>query len=227
MTKIITSDPKNIYKKTADTLFKSANQILKFKNFLTLGLPGGRSIIRVLSHLKQRKLNWNKIHIFMVDERIVPTEHEQNNFRLIKKELSETIGSKNLHPLPYNPKNVRNSMEQYYAELMAYGGKYDIVYLSAGEDGHIASLFPQHPALDDDSRDFIYIPNSPKPPPKRMSISRNLLLRTKIGILLFAGKEKQNAFRKYLEPDLTYYNCPAKLIDQLPQSYVISQFNKV
>lgn len=227
MTKIVFSKPENIYSKTAGIVLKSIKQVLKVKDTAVLGLPGGRSITKILSNLKNVQLHWNKIHIFMVDERIVPTDHKESNFRLINQELAKIVPPKNLHPFPFNPDNIKQAIDRYNSELKTYGGKFDVIYLSAGEDCHIASLFPKHNSLNNNSKTFIHVTHSPKPPPQRMSISKNLLLRSKIGILLFSGKEKYNAFRKYLQSDLTYYNCPAKLIGQLPQSYVISQFNKV
>jgi len=226
MSKIINCTAENVYVETAKIICKSLNEILKHKEVVVLGLPGGRSIVKILSVLKKSKLNWYNIHIFMVDERIVPPTHKKNNFRLIRQELSETVPSKNLHPFPFNPDNVKRSIELYTSQLDLYGGKYDVVYLSAGEDGHIASLFPEHNSIENDSEKLIHVKNSPKPPLNRMSISKNLLLKAKIGVLLFSGKEKKCAFQNYLNPDLNYRNCPAKLIDNLPKSYVVSEFGK-
>ena len=99
---------------------------------------------------------------------------------------------------------------------------FDIVFVSAGEDGHIASLYPNHSSISDSSDHYIFVDNSPKPPAKRMSASKNMILRSKIGIVLFYGGIKKEAYLNLLNKELDYTNCPAKLISELSESYIIT-----
>ena len=73
-----------VYKKVSTLLKESINKIAFEKDKVILGLPGGRSITPVLNYLKKEKVDWNKIHVFMVDERLVPIDDDQSNYRLIK-----------------------------------------------------------------------------------------------------------------------------------------------
>lgn len=158
----------------------------------------------------------------MVDERFVPIENEESNFRLIKEILNHFIPKENLHPFIYNKDTSSFGIKSYKDEIKKYGGDFNIVLVSAGEDGHIASLYPNHPSIFDNSEHYIYVDNSPKPPSRRMSASKYMILRSKIGIVLFYGEIKREAYLNFLNKELDYTNCPAKLVSELSESYVIT-----
>lgn len=211
-----------IYKKTSFITTDLINQILSEKDEIIIGLPGGRNVSNILQFLKTESINWNKVHVFMVDERLVPIDNHDSNFQLIKQELSKVIPYKNLHPFPFNENKPDFGLEYYEEEIKNFGGIFDIVLLSSGEDGHIGSLFPNHPSIFDESEYYVLVENSPKFPKKRISISKRFLLKSKIGILLFVGELKREAYLKFLDENLDITMCPAKLVTQLPESYVLT-----
>lgn len=218
---------KDIHNKASDLLKKHLMEEINEKGTVILGLPGGRNISPILSKLKKAAISWEKVHVFLVDERLVPLNDLNSNFRLINKELSEVIPQGNLHPFIFN-KNVPDfGLKRYEKEIKMYGGKYDIVLLSAGEDGHISSLFPDHPALHEESEYYIVVEDAVKPPPMRISISKSFLKRSKIGILLFNGIEKKSAFEQFQNDTLTFEACPAKIVNELPRSYILININQL
>ena len=79
----------------------------------------------------------------------------------------------------------------YRDEIKTHGGAYDIVLLSSGEDGHVGALFPKHNSIKNDSDFFIFMKDSPKPTPHRMSASKKLLRKSQISILLVSGLTKK------------------------------------
>lgn len=162
----------------------------------------------------------------MVDERLVPIYEEESNFRLINQVLNQIIPKENLHPYIFDKDNNSYGIKAYEEEIKKFRGKFDIVLVSAGEDGHIASLYPNHPSISDSSDYYIYIDNSPKPPNLRMSASKNMILRSKIGIILFYGEIKKDAYLNFLNKNMDYISCPAKLISEIPESYVITNLNE-
>lgn len=210
-----------IFSKASDILHKSILKIFKKKDIVILALPGGRSISKVLNLLKQKKLDWNRIHIFPTDERLVTEDHQDNNFHKIEEILGKVIPADNLHKYHYSRKNENASLQKINRQIQQFGGKFDIVLLSAGEDGHISSLFPLHASIQNTEKFFIQVTNSPKPPPDRISASKYLLEQSKIGILLFAEKEKQTAYRDFIDREVTTQKCPAKIINSIEDSYVI------
>ena len=224
MLKII-YDKDRIYNRTSEILEKSINNIILKKNRVVLGVPGGRSISKILEILKMQALDWEKIHIFLVDERVVPIEDPDSNFYLIKKSLTGTISERNLHPFYHQREDVERSLKDYKKEIEKFGGSYDIVLLSSGEDGHIGSLFPDHPSIYDDSDFYISVEDSPKPPSHRMSISKKFLARSEIGIMLFIGNSKRKAYINFLDNNIDYESCPAKLVKNLDDSYILTDID--
>jgi len=195
----------------------------KSKDKIIAAFPGGRSVKTFFEKLKTSDLPWEKIHIFMVDERRVPLDHTDSNYKLIydsfAKELIDNgrLPEANLHPYKDN-----EGIEKYSEELKSLGGKFDIVVLGTGEDGHVAALYPNHNSIKDESEFFVTIDDSPKPPPKRMTASKNLLLESDTAIAIFAGEGKMQAFEKYKDPEINYYELPVKLINQLQSYYAIT-----
>jgi len=212
----------SLFKKTAAIIAQSIDQVLIDKDEVIIGLPGGRSIENILKCLIREKIQWNKVHIFMIDERLVPIDNLESNFRLIKKGLSDVVPISNLHPFCYKEDLSDKGLTEYIEEIMKYGAKYDIILVSSGEDGHIGALYPDHSSILDESNFLISMNDSPKPPKNRMSISKNFLLRSTIGIILFAGDIKKQAYEMYQDKNIEFRKCPAKLVNLLPKSYVIT-----
>jgi 6-phosphogluconolactonase len=205
---IITKKPEDIVKAIED----SAKEILKSKNELVIGFTGGRSIKGLFPALRYLKIPWEKTKIFMVDERLVPIDSPDSNFKQLKEELLDyiKIPVHNIHPLI-------SSVENYEKEFMNHGGCFDIAIMGVGEDGHVAALFPNF-TIKNDAELFFKITNSPKPPPKRMSSSRKLLLKTKLGIFLFIGEAKKQAYENFKNKKLSLEECPVKIAYELPKA---------
>jgi len=224
MLKII-YDKYKIYYRTSEIIQKSINNFILKKDKVIIGLPGGRSISKILDILKTKPLDWEKIHIFMVDERIVPLEDPDSNFNLIKTSLTGTIPERNLHPFYHQKEDIEHSLKVYKKEIEKFGGSYDIVLLSSGEDGHIGSLFPNHPSVYNDSDFFISVENSPKAPSRRMSISKKFLLKSKIGVLMFIGDSKRGAYIDFLDNSVNYDSCPSKIVKKLSDSFILTDID--
>ena len=215
-------DNKTIHEKTASIIKEAIETTLLKKNIAVLGLPGGRSISTVLKFLKMQDVEWKHVHVFLVDERLVQINDKYSNFRLIKQALSDVIPSENLHPFIFDQYKLDLGIKGYEKEIKRYGGCYDIVVVSSGEDGHIGSLFPDHPSIFNDDNYYILVDNSPKPPKRRMSISKKFLLKSDTGVLLFIDEVKQEAYRRFLDQNIDFTSCPAKLVSMLPKSFVVT-----
>lgn len=198
------------------------------KDNITLALPGGRSVNGIFQQLIVQKIDWEKIHIFLTDERIVPLDHPASNFRQLKKNLLDKIAhlkqlpEANIHYFKALEENLEKAISDYSQQLADLGGYFDILLLSAGEDGHVASLFPEHETLYSDKEYYVFVKGSPKPPPNRISISRKLLLRSQTAILLFYGPAKKNALNKFKDKKIDPESCPAKYCKKTTNSYLLT-----
>jgi 6-phosphogluconolactonase len=117
--------------------------------------------------------------VFLADERLVPLEHEDSNYRLIKEFLLDkaAIPQEQVHPIDVSLlDNAEECADEYEKQLMgSFAGKnavafprLDLVLLGMGPDGHTCSLFPGHTLLDEDLRWVAHIEDSPKPPLRRI-----------------------------------------------------------
>ncbi len=216
-------------KKAAELIRDSVFRVLRSKKCAILAVPGGRSVSGIFRHLmKDRFMPWDDVHLFMVDERLVPVTHEKSNFRLAKETFLQylvdegRLPKENLHPFVMDNFKSDFGAEKYAEELKGCGGVYDIVLLSSGEDGHVGALYPDHHSVRDESEFFIVMHDSPKPPKDRMSMSRSLLLRAETALLLFFGEAKREAFEKFGRDADDYEACPARLVHKIKNGYVFS-----
>jgi len=218
--KIINGNRKSVELKAAKLISKLLRKKAKNRE-VVFGIPGGNSVQGILRNLRDKKIPWNKIHIFMADERLVPLTDKKSNYRIVKESLldylikNKKISKENIHP--FNPKK---SVKEYTKELKKYGGKFDILLLSSGEDGHIASLFPNHICK---GKGYKLITNSPKPPKKRVTISEELVKNADTGIIVFFGEEKREALNKFLAKKS---DIPAKLITCQKNYYIFTDLKR-
>jgi 6-phosphogluconolactonase len=224
MTEIILRE-EHILENASEIISKSINKILDEKGNAIFGTAGGSSIFNVFRFLIYQPIDWDKIHVFMVDERLVPINHKDGNFRLISQQLINVIPKQNLHPFIFKKNDLNYGISEYENEFKQYGDGCDLILLSSGKDGHIGSLFPGHPSINDESKYFISIDNAPKPPPKRMSMSTNMIVRSDISFLMLLGKEKKYAYKKYLDTNLDYKKCPSKLVDNINESFIFTNIS--
>ncbi len=211
------SDKKTIYHEVAVAVAEEIQQRSMHKSTIILGLPGGRSICPFLSEFITQQIPWKNVHVFLIDERLVPIDHPDSNYNLICSYLTQVFPEMNLHPFYFNKFASDKGVSYYEQEFHKYGGVFDIIVASVGEDGHIASLFPHHPALQEQIDDYVYVSDAPKHPSYRMSISPACLLRSQIGVLFFMGEEKQHAIQQFVDDDITFEACPAKFMLNIPK----------
>ncbi|MFA7371919.1 MAG: 6-phosphogluconolactonase [Sphaerochaetaceae bacterium] len=159
-----------------------------------IALPGGRGatvVVEGLVSLDQQTLS--RVVLYLVDERLTGATNRDTLMDVGLKEAIEQgrFREEQLH------------LPQLNTPFMAAGTQLDLVYLGVGEDGHIASLFPRaYPELDSkETSDIVYIADSPKPPPERLSLSYRGFKRyaKKSSIyLLFFGEGKRIAYERFL-----------------------------
>jgi 6-phosphogluconolactonase len=116
----------------------------------------------------------------------------------------------NLHPLKIDESKDYGA-QKYTALLEKYGGEFDIVLVSSGEDGHIAALYPDHKAMSVSGKRYIFLSDSPKPPANRITSSVELIHKAKLLIVLFIGESKREAYEKFNNARIPILDCPAKL----------------
>jgi 6-phosphogluconolactonase len=220
---VIQALPEMLAKKTAWIVFKEGiEKLLKEQPHVVIAVPGGRSVVPVFEELATFDIEWNRVHFFMADERFVPVKDVQSNNRLLLDQFGESLPDGSRHPFVFDEVNPHDSVKRYSQELDNLGGRFDIVLVSSGEDGHIASLFPGDVGVHPKGDNFIIIDDAPKPPSRRMSASIELLKSATVGILLIIGEGKQQVLDHFFDESKGVKSCPAKVIADLPYYFVLT-----
>lgn len=233
-----------LYQPDQQTLFSAAASLFFGEvtaaagSELVVALPGGRSIVGFLKLLRARahelpQSAWSRLHFFMVDERLVPLEDDQSNYRLVHEQVLSALVSdgliqeKQLHPFLLDNESKDFGVGRYGEELTRHGGRFQISFVGVGEDAHIAALFPNHHSVANPAPLFISMPDSPKPPPARMTASKALIERSDSLFAIFTGESKRDAFLRYLDPSIPEQACPAKIIDRVTRGYVLTDLKLI
>lgn len=212
-----------VFVQAMEEFARQIQDIISQKKTVTIAVCGGRSVAPIFDLLSTQDIEWEKTFWFMVDERLVAPTSDDANYKILRDHFQTkvTIPMQNVFPFLYNTAQDDFGLEAYSQKLQQHGGYFDIVLLSAGEDGHIAGLFPNH-SIQNDSLFYFSFQDSPKPPSGRMSASRKLLLHSKVALLLFMGEGKRNAYNNFKNKDISLFDCPAKLVQYIPKHFVFT-----
>lgn len=217
----------------ADAVGEALTAAVAKRGVGVLGVVGGRSVAGVYEALAAGSTGvaWERVHVFVVDERCVPADDPESNWAVVSPALigplveSGRMPEGNAHPFQDLPDRRDHGAAAYAADFAQVGGRFDAVVLSAGEDGHCASLFPHHPALDVAGALFTFVQGSPKPPPQRITATVPVLAAAACAVLLFVGEAKRDALARYRDPTLGIADVPCKLADACARTVVLTDLD--
>lgn len=180
---------------------------LENKTF-SAALSGGSTPARLYELLASpnRSIPWDRVHLFQVDERCVPPDHPESNYKMIRAALLQHIAipASNFHRMEAESAD-RDAAARQYAQEMAQvlhpeqgeRPRMDLVFLGMGSDGHTASLFPGSPALNE--RELWVRPNySERLKSFRLTLTYPVLNAAAQVIFLVAGADKAETLRDVL-----------------------------
>jgi 6-phosphogluconolactonase len=123
-------------------------ELLSAQAGVNVAMPGGRSMATLFGFLIQEEVEWSRVHFFSVDERLVPLDHPDSNYKLLHDHLlapldrAGKINRANAHPFVFDPAVADLGTRAYERVLAGHGSRFDLIVLSAGEDGHVGACFP-------------------------------------------------------------------------------------
>ncbi|GFY84037.1 NagB/RpiA/CoA transferase-like superfamily protein [Actinidia rufa] len=215
----------SLAKYTADL----SDKFVKERGAFTVVLSGG-SLVKSLRKLVESpyidSVEWSKWHVFWVDERVVPKDHEDSNYKLAYDCF--------LSKVPIPPGNVfaindalsaEGAADDYETCLkhlvklniidssQATGfPKFDLMLIGMGPDGHVASLFPGHPLVHAKKQWVAFIEDSPKPPPKRITFTFPVINSSANIALVVAGAGKADAVNVALGNGQSSNTLPVQMV---------------
>ena len=180
-----------------DKTIAAAEQAIARRGRFTMALTGGSVVAAIYPVLAQAALPWDKVHVFFGDERSVPPDHKDSNFKLAHDTLLGLPSVRGVHVHRIRGEDdAMKAAADYEGVLLDVTdgtGAIDIVHVGMGPDGHICSLFPEHPLLREERRLVMPILDSPKPPPSRVTFTLQTLARARALFFLVTGAAKAEA----------------------------------
>lgn len=197
----------------AGEIATEAASVLLRRTRFTLVLAGGTTPRRLYARLAQppfkTRIPWDKVHLFMGDERYVPPHHAGSNYRMVRESLLEHVPlpPSHMHPVPTQTENARISAMEYERELRFFFNasefpRFDLVLLGVGEDGHTASLFPGSPALEE-TKSWVAVSRSAVLPHERVTLTFPAINNARRIVFVATGARKDAILREIL-------SCPEK-----------------
>jgi len=205
-------DPNSLARAAAERWLAKAAAAAEQGSAFSVALLGGRTAGRLFAAVTASpdaaRLLLGRVHFFWGDERCVPPDHPESNFGLAQRALFQ--------PLGVAPEQIHRLRGEQSPHLAAQAGEaevrrflpanadsqpvFDLILLGMGEDGHVASLFPDAPAEVAASQ-AVYLPVvGPKPPFQRITLGYGPLAAAREVWVLASGPGKEAPLRESLQP---------------------------
>jgi 6-phosphogluconolactonase len=184
-----------------------------------IGLTGGSIAEELHRELARRaadsSVDWSRVAFWWGDERFVPADSPDRNAGQARAALLDhvLVDPANVHEVPASDQvaTAEDAAEAYAAAMREHGGGFfEVLMLGIGPDGHCASLFPGHPALDARDAVAVAVHDSPKPPPDRVSLTLEAMARCRAVWFIASGEGKAQAVARALAEDGTVSETPAR-----------------
>lgn len=225
----------------ADELAVIVPSAIKARGVAHLVLSGGSTPKRLFEELAQRgrgALPWDQIVLWFGDERTVPADHPDSNYRMAREALIQPLGLTRVHPIDGGAADPAAAAAAYEQQIYAELGElptFDVVFLGLGPDGHTASLFPGTPALSVTDRICVANPvDSPvtKGKTTRITMTARVINAARHIRFLIAGADKAPTLAAVLEGPRQPAHLPAQLIRELECTWYVdtaaaSQLTKI
>ena len=210
----VLEDADAVHRRGAELIAEAAKADISERAHFALAVSGGRDPWPMFSQLEDYELDWTKVEIFQVDERVAQAGSDQRNLTHLVESLS--IGAQgSIRPMPVTDDDLEAAADRYAASLPE---ALDQAHLGIGPDGHCASLVPGDPVLDvTDKR--VAMTAGEYQGVRRMTLTYPELHRVRRLLWVVTGEEKRDALLKLLDRDPS---IPAGRVDPGGDSLILA-----
>ena len=209
--------PQELAEAAARAFVEVAARAVAERGRFAVALAGGstpKATYEVLDRDHAGDVDWPNVHVFFGDERTVPPDHGDSNYRMAREALLDHVPIGSVHRMrgELPPDEAADSYEGDLGQF--FGGPFpilDLVMLGIGEDGHTASLFPETPALGVTDRLAVANP-VPKLDTTRLTLTVPVLNAAREVRFLVAGEGKAEALAEILGGEADPRQYPAMLV---------------
>ncbi len=178
-----------------DVLSQALADALDAKQRVSLALSGGSTPWPIFRSLARAPIDWQRVDVYQVDERVAPDGDPARNLIGLRVALLDRIPAI-VHPMPVNEPDLVAAAERYAADLPEV---LDLVHLGLGDDGHTASLVPGDPVLGVADRSVAL--TAPYRGLRRMTLTFPALDRAASIAWIVAGTEKASMVQRLIDAD--------------------------
>ncbi len=214
-------DKESLSRAAAGLFVRQAGQALRARGRFSVVLSGGDTPRRMYELLAQSpcrdRVSWAQVQVFWGDERCVPADDPRNNARLARQVWLDQVPilPAQIHPIlgQLPPKAAARAYEALLKSFFAgHPPRFDLVFLGLGEDGHTASLFPDHEVLNEQVRwtAEVYLPGENL---HRVTLTLPLINQAALVAFLVAGAAKARILKEVLQGPKKPQRLPAQLIN--------------
>jgi len=202
----IYDDPAELAQRAADWI---AGLITARDGGFRIALAGGNTPRLLYSELSRRTVDWRKVQFYWIDERLVPPDDPDSNLRMARESLLAHIAimPDQIHPMP-TAGDADGAARAYETELQqAYGAAvldparplFDFTLIGLGADGHICSLLPGSPVLEERTR--WVAPVTAGRPQARLTLTYPAVESSRLTVFLVTGSDKADAVKRVQQGD--------------------------
>ena len=194
-----------VVKAAGDRLAEAISSAIAARGRAMIVLTGGGTGIGLLKVLGTHPVDWDRVHLFWGDDRFVPHDDDERNEKQARGALLDHVGipDANVHPMPPSDGRFGGDLDaavSSYAEVLEAWAEsgwptpvFDVHLLGMGAEGHINSLFPHTAAVRETGRMVVGVTDSPKPPPRRITLTLPAVRRSRQVWLVVSGEAKAEA----------------------------------
>ena len=201
------SDTAALVAAAGDRLVDAITDAIDKRGTAQIVLTGGGTGIGLLKRVGERgeKIDWSKVHLYWGDDRFVPEDDDERNYKQAREALLDhiEIPAANVHPMAPSDGEFGDDLDaaaSAYVQVLAANADdgqstpdFDVHLLGMGGEGHINSLFPETPAVRETDRLVLGVADSPKPPPRRITLTLPAVQRSREVWLVVSGATKADA----------------------------------
>ncbi len=207
---IVVPTPAELARPAAEWLEREVTGAIAERGACSLGLAGGRTPEPVYRGLAEESgIDWKRVDVFFSDERAVPPDHPDSNYRMVHLALLARvpIPTGQVHRMEAERSDREAAAREYERVLPP---QLDILILGMGPDGHTASLFPGSPALDERHRLVVPVVGA-KAPAERLTITPPVIEAARKVAVIATGADKAAMVARALQGPPAPKNVPVQL----------------